>query len=271
MNYTTFNPSEELSAFVKCYWTLDAPENNKPVKQRILPDGCMEMIFHYGDLYRQYTENGEFIIQPKCFVFGQITVPLEIEPTGRTGMFAIRFYPGTFTPFAKIPVSSMNNRAVPLEELFGIDGPDLEKEILHATGTGERIIIIEIFLQQILAGRQFLNRIVQSSVALILDLDGQLPIDGLSKKLQISRRQLERKFSAVIGLSPKQLSKIVRLQSTLKMLSGGQFTSLTAVAYDNDYYDQAHFINDFKEFTGLTPKEFYADNLQMAMLFSDSG
>ncbi len=89
--------------------------------------------------------------------------------------------------------------------------------------------------------------------------NGQLQVYELSKQININRRQLERKFSSTIGLSPKQLSKTIRLQATLKMLLNKQFTSLTALAYEGDYYDQAHFIKDFKEFTGLTPKEFYGE------------
>ena len=62
MDYKTYNPVSDLSAFVKCFWSLDGPAENKPEKQRIVPDGCMEMIFHYGDLYKQYLENGNAII-----------------------------------------------------------------------------------------------------------------------------------------------------------------------------------------------------------------
>nr|WP_262909240.1 helix-turn-helix transcriptional regulator [Mucilaginibacter roseus] len=111
---------------------------------------------------------------------------------------------------------------------------------------------------------------VRSSVALIIELKGRQPIGELTGKLPVSRRQLERRFSTAVGLSPKQLSKMVRLQTSLKMLSEGQFSCLGDVAYDNDFYDQSHFINDFKEFTGLSPKEYYAGNLRMAMLFSSS-
>ena len=78
---------------------------------------------------------------------------------------------------------------------------------------------------------------------------------------------MERKFSLAVGLSPKQLSKTVRLQAMLKMLLNKEPTSLTALAYEGEYYDQAHFIKDFKEFTGLTPKEFYGDRLEMSALF----
>ena len=97
--------------------------------------------------------------------------------------------------------------------------------------------------------------------------NGQLSVDELSKQTNINRRQLERKFSSAIGLSPKQLSKTIRLQATLKMLLSKKFTSLTALAYENEYYDQAHFIKDFKELTGFTPKEFYGNKLKMSLLF----
>jgi putative component of toxin-antitoxin plasmid stabilization module len=104
MNYQTFVPSADLNTFVKCYWTLEALAEANPGKQRIVPDGCMEMIFHYGDYYKQYREDGSFLVQPRCFVFGQITQPLDIEPTGTTGIFSVRFFPDGFTPFTTLPL-----------------------------------------------------------------------------------------------------------------------------------------------------------------------
>jgi hypothetical protein len=78
---------------------LDSEAEAQPVKQRVLPDGCMEMLFNYGDQYRQYFEDG-FYLQPKCFVFGQISKFLEIEPTGVTGILSARFHPDGLSPFS---------------------------------------------------------------------------------------------------------------------------------------------------------------------------
>ncbi len=270
MSYKTYEPNIDLAAFVKCYWTLDLPKEDTPEKQRIVPDGCMEMIFEHGDPYRQYRSNGSFFIQPKCCVFGQITEPLEIEPTGETGIFAVRFHPEGFIPFATIPIVEMENRPVTLDELFREDGIRLEKAMLSAPETVDRIRIIEAFLLERLSSPESIDRVAKASVALMFELNGQLSVDELSDQLNINRRQLERKFSVAIGLSPKQLSKIIRLQSTLKMIANNQFTSLTAVAYEGNYYDQAHFIKDFKEFTGVSPKQFYANNLKMSKLFWDA-
>lgn len=266
MNYQTFEPSKDLSSLVKCYWTLESPKEETPEKQTIVPDGCMEMIFHYGDLYKQCTDNGS-IVQPRCFVIGQLTQPLKIEPTGETGIFSVRFHPEGFLPFATVPIKEMENKAVTLEKLFGKDGQEIEQKLLNTISTSERINLIETFLLSRLADTETIDRIIKSTIETILTANGQLSVDELSRQTNINRRQLERKFSSIIGLSPKQLSKTIRLQATLKMLLNKKFTSLTALAYEGEYYDQAHFIKDFREFTGMTPKEFYGNNLKMSSLF----
>src|SRR5690606_32836910 len=107
MNYQTFEPSSELSSCIKCFWTLESPREENPERQTIVADGCIEMIFHYGDLYKQYLDATNSIIQPRCFVIGQLTQPLEIEPTGETKIFSVRFHPEGFTPFATIPIKEL--------------------------------------------------------------------------------------------------------------------------------------------------------------------
>jgi hypothetical protein len=267
MNYQTFEPDQNLTAFIKCYWTLESPKTETPEKQTIVPDGCMEMIFHYGDLYKQYLDNGNSNIQPRCFVIGQLTRPLEIEPTGETGIFSVRFHPEGFLPFTNIPIREMENTAVSLEKLFGKDGQEIGQLVLNANSISERIKLIEIFLLDRLTNIETIDRIVKSTVETIITANGQLSVDELSKLNKVNRRQLLRKFSSAIGLSPKQLSRTIRLQTALKMLLNDQFSNLAELAYENEYYDQAHFIKEFKEFTGSTPKEFYGNHLKMSSLF----
>lgn len=146
MNYKTFEPDLDLTAFIRCYWTLESPTEKTPEKQTIIPDGCIEMIFHYGDLFKQYLDNDNSIIQPKCFVIVQLTRPLEIEPTGETGIFSVRFHPEGFLPFTTTPIKEMENTVVSLQKLFGKDGEEIEQQILNANSTSERIKLIEIFL-----------------------------------------------------------------------------------------------------------------------------
>ncbi|PQA93233.1 AraC family transcriptional regulator [Chryseobacterium shigense] len=266
MNYQTFQPRPELSSLIKCYWTLESPEEEIPQQQTIVPDGCMEMIFHYGDLYKQYMDDGQAVVQPRSCVFGQLTQPLVIEPTGTTGMFSVRFQHEGFIPFATIPIKEMDDKAIPLDRLFGEDGTELEKNMLQSKTAEEKIRTVEEFLLKKLDA-DAIDRMVQSTIDTILTANGQISIAELSRQTNINRRQIERKISSAVGLSPKQLSKTIRLQTTLKLLLSKEFTTLTALAHESEYYDQAHFIKDFKEFTGLTPKEFYGEHLKMSLLF----
>lgn len=267
MTHQTFEPNQGLAALIKCYWTLEAPRAETPTKNTIVPDGCIKMIFHYADAYNHYNEAGEMIALPRCFVIGQLTRPYEVEPTGETGTFFVCFHPNGFLPFATFPIKKMENTAVSLEELFGEDGQEVGQKILNANSTQERISLIETFLFARLADTKAIDQIVESTVDTILTANGQLSVNELSRQNNTSRRQLARKFSSDIGLSPKQLSKTIRLQATLKMLLTTEVRSLTDLAYENEYFDQAHFIKDFKEFTGLTPKEFYGEHLKMSLIF----
>ena len=182
MLYQIFAPSNGLATHIKCYWTLDSPKEGNPERQTIVPDGCMEMIFHYGDLYKQYVENENSIIQPRCFVMGQLTKPLEIEPTGATGIFSVRFHPNGFLPFATILIKKLENTAVPLENFFGSDAPEMEPTILKANSTSERIRLIEAFLLSRLTDNETVDRIVKSTVETILTANGQLSVEELSKQ-----------------------------------------------------------------------------------------
>lgn len=267
LNPKTYEPNIELIEFVKRYWTLDGEKENIPIKNTIVPDGTMKLIFHYGDTYKHHSQNGEITVLPKCFLIGQLTMPYVIEPVGVTGSFVVQFKPNGFLPFSTIPIKEMENKAIPLDNLFGEDGIKLGNQILKADSTFERIQIIEVFLFKQLANRKNIDHIVKSTIETIFNANGLFSVNEFSKNNNINRRQLARKFSSTIGLSPKQLAKTIRIQTILKALLNDEISSLTYLAYENEYFDQAHFIKEFKEFTGLTPKEFFGDGLRMSLIF----
>lgn len=270
MEYIQYEVQEDLRPFIKCYWSLEAPAADKPERQRIVPDGCMEMIIHYGDLYQQYLPDGHSVMQPRGFVFGQITTALEIGPSGTTGIIAARFQPEGFFPFSTLPVTALADKATPLNTLFGEEGAALETMVLQAPDNQTRIGILDRFFLSKLQTAEAAERVATAAVQALLESREHNNIHSLSGQLQVHRRRLERKFIAATGLSPKQFSKIARLQAALKLISTGEYTSLTALALEAGYYDQAHFIRDFREFTGVSPGQFYAASLKMAALFIDT-
>ncbi len=270
MEYNTYAPSQGLTKYIKCFWTLSDDASGAGVRQRIVPDGCMEMIFHLGDHFIQFVSNDSFV-QPKAFVFGQITEPLEIAPSGRSDIFAVRFHPEGFNRFATIPLRSMYDRAVPLDELYGSSGFELERCIAAAESVSARMEIVSIFLHQRIIETGGTDELVRSAVDLLIDSKGQQTLQEVVTGIQISRRQLERRFSDEVGLTPKQLSRIIRLQNALAGMKEKRWPSFTVLAAECGYFDQAHFIRDFRAFTGFTPSGFYGENTRMTGFFSDNG
>lgn len=265
MNYQTFQPTSDLSSLIKCYWTLEVPAGYSAEKQRIVPDGCIEMAFILGNDIKRFTSETDFILQPRSMVIGQTIEPFFIQPTGYVNTFAIRFYPYGFTNFVTIPIRDLANKETPITQLFGeATAKDLEQRIVNATDTQQRIDVIETFFINKLSEKTTIDNIVKSTIDTLLLTKGNTPINTILKEDRSKRRQLERKFSQQIGISPKQLAKVIRLQTALKMLLNQQNETLTRIAYESEYYDQNHFIKDFKEFTGTTPKEFLTDE-QMAL------
>ena len=98
LNPKTYEPNIELTAFVKRYWTLAGEKENIPIKNTIVPDGTMKLIFHYGDTYKHHSKSGLITTLPKCFLIGQLTEPYIIEPVGVTGSFVVQFKPNGFLP-----------------------------------------------------------------------------------------------------------------------------------------------------------------------------
>jgi len=261
MNYQTFQPHAHLESLVKCYWTLEVPAQKDVQKQRIIPDGCIEMFFILGDDVKRYTSEDKFIIQPREMVLGQTTKPFYIEPTGYVNSFAVRFYPYGFASFVSTPIKKLANKETPLALLFGEkSSKELAQKIIQAADTQKRIEIIEGFLLDRLSDKATIDNIVKTTIDTIFLTKGSASINTILKDDLSKRRQLERKFLKQIGMSPKQLGKVIRLQTALKMLLNRQSENLTAIAYESEYYDQAHFTKDFKEFTGTTPKDFMEDD-----------
>jgi AraC-like DNA-binding protein len=268
MNYQTFEPHPVLSALVKFYWTLEVPFDPSNQKQKIIPDGCIEMTFNFRDKIKRYVAEDDFIIHPDAMVMGQRTQSYFIEPVGDVDSFAICFYPYGFANFVGTPLEQLVDVETPIGSLFGAQPANaLEQSIREAASTQERIKIIEAFLFERLHQDSTIENLVKTTVDALLATNGSSPINQILKGNLSKRRQLERNFKKQIGISPKQLGKVLRLQTALKMLLN-QEESLTTIAYESEYFDQAHFIKDFKEFIGTTPSEFLGnENMALSTLF----
>ncbi len=237
--------------------------------EKIFPDACPELLIHYGDPFQIKTSKGAKK-QPRGFIFGPLSKSIEIGPTGKTGVISVRFYPGGLYPFISTGINTLINKQISLNKVFGSLGIALEEGIINAKSFNQRKKILESFLISILSMAKKRDLIIPFRMtALIANNLKPVNVETLSKELYIGQRHLERKFINQVGLSPKMLIKIIRFQNIFKLLKKKRFKTLAELTQEAGYYDQSHFIKNFKEFTGgQSPKAYFKQDTRITKLFT---
>lgn len=269
MVYNVYRPSAPLSEHIKCYWSLQADETQTAAgKERIFPDGCTELIFHYGSLFKRHMTSNQSHMQPRSFVHGQLKQYMDIEATGAIGIFSVRFRPGGLQAFMPDDVCRVTELSVNLHDIWQQEGKYLEEKMLHAADDHHRVSIVETFLLRRYQAARANNGLVNHSVHLILQNAGNIEIERLAQILNISKRHVERRFINEVGIAPKLFSRIVRFNGMLARINEWEDTHLTRLAYEGGFSDQSHFIRDFRAFTGMAPKQYYKDRPELVRLFT---
>jgi AraC-like DNA-binding protein len=218
----------------------------------------MEMMFHYKKSFLVRKVDEESDCQPNAFLSGMSSSFSDVSTRGETGMFSVSFLPAGACRFFNFPLGDIENRNLNLELVCRQEARIVNEKLYHACSAEARTAIVEEFLLGKLkpyASPDF--RMIQEGIRLIDRRQGLIRAEELGKTLLTTPRTLERKFSNMVGKSPKQFIRIVRFQHILNSVQGSKSMNFTRLAYDRGYFDQAHFINDFKIFTGMPPKEFF--------------
>ena len=259
MNYREIVPVPALQPYIKFIWLMDGLDANpNAVPERIFPDGCMELIFNLKKPLARI-EGNTLIQQPTSFVFGQLTKAMHILVTQHYSVIAVRFTPFGLSAFTQIPSHQLKGIEVGLENLWGAEGKELEDQV-NTLATDDAINAIQRF---------FIARLKRQthSLASISNIAGLMEAQGGNQTVKhwadyanLSERQFNRIFNNVIGVSPKEYLKITRFNKVLNLFDDNNTENLSSLAHHCGYYDQAHFIKDFKEYTGTTPTGYATDS-----------
>jgi AraC-like DNA-binding protein len=268
MIYREHVVSPPMRRFVECVWFLRDDARPAPgASERVFPDGCVEIVFHFAERFRRAVAPGRFETQPASFLVGEMTRPLEIAPAGRVATMGVRFRPGGAHPFLGARLDALTDRTVALDAVFGGDGARLDSALREAPDDAARVRIAETFLRRRLERAPRGDAAVDAAVGEILRTRGRASLDAIAASAGRSRRHLERRFLERVGVSPKTLSRVVRLQNVFRAVRGGA-ASFAAVALDCGYCDQAHLVRDFRELTGETPAAHFAREAGLAATFT---
>ncbi|MBX7150901.1 helix-turn-helix domain-containing protein [bacterium] len=252
---------------MECFWELrDDTYNGHVQPERILPDGCFELVLNFGESFKRYHSDGSVEVQPPALVVGQMTQHVMIQPTGRIDLLGIRFHPGGAFPFFKFPQSEITDRIFNIEDLIPFS--DFFSELYDQSSTLCRKKIIETWLSTSLRSNKNDFQLTQWATQAILARNGVINLKNFLQTLGISERQMERLFKNQVGLSPKMFARIIRFQSIFRALESESATDWSPLAFECGYYDQSHFLKDFKSFAGELPSSYFAKAYKMSELLT---
>lgn len=254
MHYREYPASPPLDRLIRCYWTLEESAA-EATEHKVVPDGCMEVIFHLADRLPPRLEDGSLVDQPRTFVVGQIRGPVTLVPEGRIETLGIRLRPGGAFALLCVPLDQLVEEAPSLDVLAPRLFADVAERVAGAATWEARVRLLDGMLHQRLAPALPAARLAEVAAGRIAATRGALSIDALAQDLGSSRRTLERVFRAEVGLGPKLLARIARFQHALKRL-GNPALRWGDIAHATGYADQSHLVRDFHEFAGEAPTAF---------------
>ncbi|MGV3560079.1 helix-turn-helix domain-containing protein [Larkinella arboricola] len=251
MDIQQFLPTDALKPFVRAFLII---ESDTGMMNRVVPDTSIVMAFRCKGTVTEM-HDGQRQRLPGSVITGLRKSSRLLHYDRRTAMLLVLFREGGAATFFCEPLHELFGASRPLDDL--IDRRELvetEERLAEAQTHPQRIALIERFLLGRL--RQFRpeQRMAQA-VATIKAANGNTGIKALAQSLGISQDALEKRFRRTVGTTPKQFAAIVRFRHLIRAHPASP--SLTDLAYEAGYFDQAHFIKDFRSFTGQAPQDFF--------------
>ena len=218
---------------------------------RVLPDTCVELFLNYTNRSVAMIDNQ---LYERSIVTFRMSRPMDVQMRKGAGVIAICFQPGMAYQFIQIPMHALSDTNTALADIWGSMAAELEDQLAGLRTHEARVALVQKYLIKQLASAKhdlqvayFLN---QAQVS-----DSSIAVNKLSNEIGLSQRQLSRRFQENVGLSPKAYLRVFRFIRSLEHLKKYPLISLTEVACRSGYYDQAHFIRDYKAYTGHSPGE----------------
>jgi AraC-like DNA-binding protein len=258
LKYHERKPHAILEDTVRCFWTHEGTYSADAV-QDITPDGCVELIFNFGTPYRLLTTTPPTVLPNAILVgFQKKTMPIQVD--GTVKVVAARLF--AWGPLALLSEEIGCETLTSLASSWNALVESLKTEVLQGR-YAEAAAALEGFLIQRELAKTYDPKLVVAATKFLYHTKGQCRVEELAEACKTSVRQLQRGFQRDVGTSPKFLARTVRFEEAQRRLMLEPETELTGLAYECGYFDQAHFIKEFRAFTGKTPSEYAREMSQL--------
>lgn len=235
--YRQLPPTPDLAPFIECYWQAQSTDRATPDRFTIIPDGCIDIVYERRDSHIT------------CFAFGTTTRAQTIPLVPGAQYFGVRFKPGMARYFLDIPASELTDQFTELPRFLGID----HEHFLKRQPLTRRQTYLEQSLSHAIRSNNLRIEPFDQALRAVQHTQGVLRVDDLAADCGLSTRQLERRVVATVGLPPKLLFRILRMQAAVAMIRRSPAHPLAELALSAGYHDQAHMNRDLRLLTDHTP------------------
>lgn len=262
MDFLSHRPGPPLDAAVASIWYCRSAPRPFGL-ERVLPSGAAQIIVNLKeDRTRGYDAFGRCHSAPGAVLSGPATTFQIIDTDEQEHVVGVTFRPGGTLSCFRESAAALRGTDVPIEALWGVPGAALLREALLAAATpGAAIAVMEAALRH-----EWHGRAVHPAVAVALDVFARRPADArvraIADAVGMSAKRFIERFTHDVGLTPKQFCRVLRFQAAVGQAHAARDVDWAGVALDAGYCDQAHFIHDFRAFSGLTPTGYRAGRTQ---------
>ena len=250
MKFEKYLPDERLKPYISHF---AISENESESEYKVFPSAGLVIGFQYKGQLSTISELAESKLQ-SAGISGIFDTYKVFKNSPGTGTVLVYFTETGFAHFASHPANELFNLSLSLEAIFEKEKVrEVEEKLALAKTDQQRIRETEQFLFSQLKALET-DKLILEAVKQIYESKGTIRIKELNQKLFISQSPFEKRFRKVVGTSPKKFASIVRFNAVLHDLNHTK--SLTEICYENQFFDQAHFIKEFSRFTGDTPEKF---------------
>jgi AraC-like DNA-binding protein len=249
LGFSIIAPRPALRPYVESYWLMQSKGTLLDYREEFMhPLGGFGIVFNLGDSLRS---NGQALDEP-IFLDGANSLSRKMGFLGKVSLLGIRFKVGAAYPFLGIPLAELSNQTA-LTDILGEGSLMPLYEAVLNKPLSEQIQCIEAWLLERLTRGKEADKLVWHSLGLIRR--GIPSMDALSQHVNLSQRHIERLYQQQVGLSPKFYSRLLRIEAARKALKQPN-DSLTGLGLSLGFYDQSHFIREFKAIVGMTPSAY---------------
>ncbi len=246
----------ELRPWVEHYWFV-TPDGNAPVELRVdvFVDARADLIFNLGAPYVREIIGGRRVKHAKSNLDAQRLVPIRIVQHGLVRTTGVRFHLGGLGAFGLRALRRWTDRTPSPSSVFGAGAAKLERDLARTKDLDRQAKLLDaFFLERLAVGGSFAT--FRRALDALVRSDGTATVEAVAAEAGLGVRHLERAFAEHLGIAPKTTARVLRFQRALRMLMRDPGCTLADVAATAGYFDQAHFVRDFKRMTGGVPRGY---------------